>query len=810
MGHDLRYALRRLLLRPAHSAIVALTLGLGIGTSLAVFAVVDAVLVRPLPYPAPGRLVRITQQVPMPGFPELSFSDVAYRSLMQDGRTLAAAAAWQTRDANLVRGDESRRLVVAGVSASLFDVLRVAPTLGRAFTSDEDLPSSPRVVVLADWLWRSAFNADSTVLGRVVTLEGEPVTIVGVLRGDVAFPSRDIAAWEPLRLDPAGINPYQNAYGVVGRLRDGVSLDAARTGLTEPLRTVGRQYPGPHPGSALDPAGYFARVQPLADAVTGDVRPVVLLLLGGVVLLLLLTCANVANLQLASVIGRGEELAVRAAMGATRSRLIRGALIEGIVLAGAGAILGLLVAGVGTGLLATLIPQGSASGGSLLGARMLAATVVVVLLVGAAVGALPVAIVSGRDLSRGLRDRAAGASTLSANGVRRALAAAQVAMAILLLHGSGLLVLSARAAQQVRLGFEPAELLTMRINLPDATLRDRNAREALLRRISGEIAQLPGITASGLVNALPLTPGRQDLAMAVEGRPFKADGTDPMADYRVASSGYFAAMRIPLRSGRVFTDDDAGPTSTPVVISERLARILFPDGEDAVGHRLRFGPASPWMPIIGVVGDARNRSVTEDPRPELYVPGLGTWSNLAFRTEISIVARGRGDAMALAAPIRRVVNGAAPDVAIYNLFTMDEVVRDARARMTVATRLMSGYAVAALLLAVAGIYAVLSYLVTQRRHELAVRMALGASPRAIVGLIARESALLVSMGAAAGMAGALLSSRLLSGLLYGVGALDLGALVLVALGAVATGLAAGLLPARRATRTDPSASLRAG
>lgn len=332
----------------------------------------------------------------------------------------------------------------------------------------------------------------------------------------------------------------------------------------------------------------------------------------------------------------------------------------------------------------------------------------------------------------------------------------------------------------------------------------------MLRRIIQDVSALPGVQSAGLVNALPLEIGRRDQAMAVEGRPFKADGSDPLADYRVVSHGYFAALGIPVLKGRLFTDDDATSTLTPLVISQGLEKLLFPDGADPLGSRLRFGPASPWMPIIGVVGDAKNRSVTEPSRPEFYTPGLGSWSMLAFRTELTIVARTRGNAMALAAPIRRVVREAAADISTYNLATLDDVISVARARITTATQLMSAYAVLALLLAVAGTYALLAYLVSQRRYELAIRLALGASTRDVVRLVGGECARLVGFGIATGLAGAVITSRLLSGLLYGVGTLDpvvtLGVLVVAA----AAGIAAALIPARRAARVDPGLVLRPG
>jgi putative ABC transport system permease protein len=439
---------------------------------------------------------------------------------------------------------------------------------------------------------------------------------------------------------------------------------------------------------------------------------------------------------------------------------------------------------------------------------VLIASVALVFLVGAAVGAFPVLTIAGRDAASGLRDRAAGASPRVAGKVRRILAAAQFALAVALIHSAGLLIASATEVRRERLGFEPASTISMRVNIPVPTFRDRGAREALLRRLRDETEALPGVEAVGLVNALPLTPGRQDLAMAVEGRPFKADGTDPLADYRVASAGYFAAMGIRVVRGRVFTDDDATQTYTPLVISEALAKLLFPDGSDPLGHRLRFGPASPWMPIIGVVEDAKNRRLTETPRPELYTPGLGTWSSLAFRTEITIVARVQGDAMALAQPMQRMVASVAPDVATYEVVSLGDVVREAGSRMTTATRLMTGYAIAAFILAIAGVYAVLTYLISQRHRELAVRRALGASAPDILRLVAHESVRVVGVGAAAGAVGAVLSARLLSGLLFGVGSFDPAVISVVVGTAALAATVAAIVPALRAVRIDPIGSLR--
>jgi predicted permease len=591
-------------------------------------------------------------------------------------------------------------------------------------------------------------------------------------------------------------------------MKEGVTTAEVARDLVIPIREVGKQFPGPHAGSALDLAGYKAVIHPLAAHVVGDARPVVVLLLAGVSMLLLLTCANVANLQLANAIARGEELAVRAALGATRSRLIRGALIEGTLLAAAGAALGLIVAATGARLLSTLLPTGVAFDGTLIGARALAATVAIVIAVGALVGAMPVALSARRDAALALRDRTDSGHSSAPTRMRRTLAAGQVALAVLLLHASGLLITSARTVQRVQLGFRPDSTMSLRINLPAEKLRDRTVRETMLRRILEDAKQIPGVTSAALANALPLTPGRRDQAMALEGRPFRADGSDPIADYRVVTSQYMDVMGITLRRGRMFTDDDANPRNTPLVISEGLAKEIWGDDTDPVGHRLRFGPNAPWMPIIGVVSDAKNRSLTEPPRPEFYAPALGTYANLALRSEITLIVRSATDPRSLIAQMRRVVANVDPEIPTYEIASMREVVRDSRAPMLTATRLMSAYAVAALLLAIAGTYAVLSYLVTQRRRELAVRMALGASPREIVALVARESSAMIGAGVVVGLVSALALAKLLSGLLYGVGALDAGVVLGVVGVASVAGIAAATLPARRAARVDPCAALR--
>jgi predicted permease len=463
---------------------------------------------------------------------------------------------------------------------------------------------------------------------------------------------------------------------------------------------------------------------------------------------------------------------------------------------------------IGTQLLATLMPSGIAVETSLVGSRTLIVAAIMVLVVGATVVAFPVASSARRDAALALRDRASSGSSVTVAGVRRILAAGQVALAVLLLHGSGLLIASARAVQEVALGFRPDSTLSLRINMPAEKFRDRAGRETFVRSLLARVERVPGVSVAAIVNALPLEPGRRDLAMALEGRPFRADGTDPLADYRVVTASYFEAMGIPLRRGRIFRDDEAGPALTPLVISEALAKEIWGDDTDPVGHRLRFGPNAPWMPIVGVVADAKNRSVTEASRPELYTPALGSYSNLALASEFTLIVRSQGNAASLFRPIRRIIHELDPELPIYNVASMRDVVRASRARMTTVTNLMAAYAIAALVLAIAGTYAVLSYLVAQRRREIAVRVALGATPAEVIGLVARESGLMVGAGIVVGLVTAAGLGRLLAGLLYGVGTFDGGVVMTVVVAAGVAGVAAAVIPARRAALVDPCAVLR--
>lgn len=810
MRLDLQFAWRRIARQPRHAALVALTLGLGLGASFAMFGAIDAILLRPLPFREPDRLILVTQTMPIEGLPELAFSDVGYRRVLTDSKTLEDAAAQTARDANLIRGGSTDRIVVSRVTGNFLRLAGITPAIGRAFSAEEDTPNGPRALLLTDRLWRSHFGSDSGVVGTTVNLEGVTTTIVGVLPPEVVYPSRDVGAWEPMQLDPAATTPFTRSFRVIGRLKPGIDLATAQQDLTAAVRSVGRDFPSPHPGTPVDPANYSAKVGPLAASVVGDTRRMALLLTAGVGALLLLTCANVANLRLAESLSRSTEYAVRLALGASRAQLVRGALIEGVLLATLGAAVGAAIAMMGAGVVRALLPTGVPLTATAFGGRAVLAAVACILGVGAAVGAIPVVALTRRAAGEGLRHGATGAVPVAAGRLRKALAAGQVALAVLLLHDASLLLSSAREVGRVSQGFRAEGALAMRISLPAATQRDREARESLLRRLVGGIAAIPGVSSIGIANSLPTMNGPRDQAMAIEGRPFKADGTDPMADFRIVSNGYFAAMGIPLVEGRVFTDDEATDRSTPLVVNRALARQLMPNGESVVGRRLKFGPVSAWMPIVGVVGDAKNRSLAEPPRPEFYTPALGTWSQMSLRTQVMLVARTEVEPTALAPAMRELVRSSAPDVAVVDLSPLPDVVRRSRTRVDAVTRLMGVYAATALLLAIAGTYALLSFLVAQRRREIGLRIALGASPTAVVSLVLREAAQVAGSGALLGLLGAAATGRLLAGMLYGVTTMEPRILLGVVGGALVSAALASFVPAQQALRADPAATLRAG
>lgn len=810
MRHDVWYALRRLAARPWHFALVVAIFAVGTAASFTVYRLADAVLLHALPYRDADQLIHISAHIPIAPHQEFGLSDVGYRALERDNHTLAAVAAYRTTGVNLTRGALPERVLSTRVTANFFDVVGLRPTIGRNFVRGEETAHGPTVLVLSDAYWRRAFAADPSVIGRTVRIDGAPATIIAVADPRLVFPSSNVAYFTLMDLDPVGREPYQLGLDVLGRRKPGVSVETARLDATRIMQRVARDNPGPHRTVTSDVSAFQAVVRSLGDDIAGGVRPTLLLLLGAVACVLLLTLVNVATLELVRTSTQRASTAVRAALGASQARLVRGALIEGGIQALFGGAIGLALSTITVNALRNLVP-------SALSANMsMSATVLVVaglIMIGCTLASafFPVVVATRRDLQSALRERQS--ATRRSALIRRGLIVAQIGFACALVYGAVLLVLSVRDAQRVRLGFDPAGVVTFNVNLPAETYRTPAEVATAFDVITSELRSIPGIRTIGLASGLPLDPVVQATLLGVEGRPFLADGTDPTLDLRIVSADYFEAMHIASVAGRTFRPGDTYLDGTPVVISRSAVKVLFPDGGDPLGHRVRTGPFAPWMSIIGVVDDVRNRSLTEESHPELYLPFAAPRSPVGVSREMAVVVQASSAVdehvlRSITSEAQRRLLRLNPDLPMYNARAYAEILRDAQTRERTTMRVLVAFAAVALLLAIAGSYALLMFSVVERRRELAVRMAVGANRRTLIALVGREMLTVVAVGAAAGMTGATLLTRVLSRYVAGVNVVDprvwVGTLAAVAI----AGVLSTLVPARRAAQVDPMLVLR--
>lgn len=795
LRQDLRFALRQLRSHPGFTAVVLLTLGLGIGANTAMFSVVDAVLLRPLPYPEASRLVLLQGHKEGIGNEAASVPD--FLDWKAQSRSFSGMTAFAGASLNLAASDgrPPQRLVAARVTSDFFRTLGVAPSPGRGFTAQEDRPGAGKVVVLGRSLWKDRFGADPDVIGRAVTLNGEPYTVVGIAAPGFEFPSW-AQAWTPVAPQPGspGQGRRSDFLGVVGRLAPGVTLEAARADMAAIGQRLERQYPATN-------TGWSVAVTPLRERIVGDVRPALLVLLGAVGLVLLIACANVANLLLARGAARRRELAMRAALGAPRRRLVGQLLAESLVLSVLGAGLGILLTFWATRALVGLDPGAlpRLSEVHLDGAVLLfalgAALVTTVLF-----GLVPALRLTRTDLRGELVDGARTAGSIGRGVLDRGLVAAQVAIAVVLLVGAGLLIRSFAHLQGVDPGFRARGVLTARVSLPDNRYPDDPRVREFWTSLLARVGRLPGVTEAGVTTDLPLQSGSY-LSFRVQGRP--APGRDEVQDAVVCSVGgdYFQALGIPLVRGRL-PDARDGPGDRPVAVIDRAMARRYWGEHDPIGDRISFD-GNRWYTIVGVVGSVRTESLDRPGYPHAYLSVLQS-----PRHGMALALRTDGDPTALAGAVRAAVGALDPTLPVYSLRSMREIVETSilRPRFDVAT--LATFAALALLLALIGIYGVLSYAVSRRLRELGVRMVLGADRGATIRFVLRLGMTPVLAGVAVGLAGAVLAVRVLSGLLYGVSPLDPVTFVLVPAALVAVAALACWLPAWRATRVDPVHALR--
>ena len=796
LARDVRLAGRTLSRRKGLVFTAVCSLALGIGANSAVFSVIDAVLLRPLPLPRPDRLVVIEESK----HGEASGSNPArladWASQVTD---LAAVAGFYGEGLILTGGAEPVRLRAVRTFGRPLDVLGVRPLRGRGFTPAEEAGRSDRVALVGEGLWRRRFGADPRLLGRALTLSGQPYLVIGVVPDGLGYPA-DLDLLIPAPPDVQQTSRHAGFLKIVARMKPAATLAGLRAQLTTVARRLARQYPETD-------AGRGARPVPLREDQSGGARLPLLILLGTVAMVLLIACVNIASLLLARAAERQREAAIRAALGAGRGGLIRLYLVESLLLAVAGGGLGLLLATALLTALKDLLPADTPRLASAhLDPRVVGFGLLLSLLCGLAFGLAPAWQASRRQSAGGLRDGVRSGTSAGELRTRRILVAVQVMLSVVLLVGVGLLAKSLFAMRGAPLGFRPDSVLTVKINFPWDTPKPR--LESFAAQALESFAALPGVERVGLADRLPFEGGSQSGPIAVEGRPLSPQLAERPVSHRAASAGYFRAMDIPLRSGR-FLRDGAGPDGPrEALVNEALAKAYFPAGE-ALGRRITFdvkpekGQPPVWFEIAGVVGDVRLTADQEAPMPEVFVLPRDTYWPLE-----RFVLRAAGAPGALAPAVRRAVHRIDPDLPVDEIAGMDEAVDLATADSRVRVRLLAGFAVIALWLAALGLYGVLASDVAQRTHEIGVRLALGADPDRVSRAVLGKGLSIVLAGLLLGLGGSVALGRWLGALLFGVQPLDPTVLVGVSLTMLAVAAAASYLPASRAAEVDPGIALR--
>ena len=804
---DLSYALRSLRRAPGFTTVAVLTLALGIGANTAIFTVVSSVLLEPLGYRDPQRLVFIHSQFPTIGFDKFWISPPEYRDLQERARSYSDIGAWRTGQVSLSGLENPTRVTSAVASAELFSTLGVPARLGRAYNKEEDAQGVEPVAVISHRLWQSAFGGDSSLVGRLIEVNGTQRTLVGVMPPGFDVEDAGVDVWIPLALPANPTNRGSHFLNLVGRLAPGVTLDRARNEMGVLLTQWRDVVPSGH---VPNDSTHRVVVKDLREEVVGDIRPALLILLGAVGFVLLIACANVANLLLAKAEVRQKEIAVRAALGAGRGRLLRQFLTESVALAVIGGAVGLLLGYWGLkGLLAASpdsVPRAASIG---LDARVLLFTIGVSLFTGLLFGLAPLLHLSPRTM--GLTLKEGGQRTTATGGrmlLRRLLVVSEVALAVVLVVGAGLLLRSFAALQRVDPGFDPRGVLTFQLFLTQAAYPEPNDRIAFFDRLSRRLEELPGVTRAAAMSGLPPLRDVNANDTEFEGKQQTPDGPVHNVDYyQVVTGDYFATMRIPIIDGRAFTASDDAAATPVVIINERLARVFYP-GENPIGQRIRpSGPdGTPWYTVVGVSRDVKQGGLSEQAGTELYFhyPQTGTF----VPRSMNVVVRSTRDPLLLVDDVRRAVWSVDRSLPLAYLQSMEANLAGSMSRPRFLARLLGIFALVALVLAAVGTYGVLSYSVAERQREIGIRMALGAETNRVMGMVLRDGLGVAALGLAIGVAGAFALTRLMATLLFGISTTDPATFVAAPAVLAVVALAACYLPARRATRVDPMDALR--
>ena len=799
---DLRFALRGLIKHPMFTAIAVITLALGIGGSTSIFTVVDAALLRGLPYRSSDRLYHIWENTPKKEFPKREFSYPDYQDYQQNN-VFEGLAAYTGGGVILSGYGDPESLNAPRASANFFSVLGVDPMLGRTFQAGEDTQGGPKVTILTYGLWQRRFGGDQGIVGRALTLNGESYTVIGVLPASFQFALRPADLWVPYQPTQNQLTRrFMHGTNLIGRLKSDKTVEEAQSELSLIASRIEQQHNDSHAGTTV-------RIVPLQEEVVGSVRPILLVLLAAVGFVLLIACANVASLLLTRALSRQKEVAIRSALGASRWRVIRQLLTESLLLSLVGGAAGLVIAYWGVPALVAVLPQSQLNAMPFLkalniNAGILTFSFALSLLTGLIFGLAPALQSSKLDLNEALKEGGRQTSIGAGHRLRSAMVVTEIALAVVLLVGAGLMMKSLFRLLQTNIGFKTENVLTMTVILPPSKYMDANKQINFNDQLRERVQSLPGVSGAGTVNILPVNSGNTT-RFYVDGDPIPAPGQENEANIRTVSDNYFKALGVPVLAGRTFDARDTNDGQSVVIIGKTVADRVFA-GRDPIGKKLRYPSIQvDGVVVVGVVGDVKITGLDEALRPVLYYPFRQSSSTFA-----NLVARTDSDPNALAGAIRNEIRNLEPDAAILNVRTMDDMIAQTPASFMrrFPALLISIFAGVALLLASIGIYGVVSYSVSQQTHYIGVRMALGASPADILKMVLKQGLVLALLGVGIGVLAALGLMRLLSTLLYQVSTNDVTTFATVTGALFIVALLACYLPARRATKVDPLVALR--
>ncbi len=808
LWQDLRYGFRMLARNPGFTAVAVLTLALGIGANTTIFSVVNAILLRPLPYPEADRLVRVWQHSPGSGFPLVGLSEFEWTEYRQHQHSFEGIAVYFTAGANLTGQGEALRVNAAVVSANFFSVLGVEPGLGRAFTPEEDTPGNDQVIVLEHGFWQRRFGSDPDVVGQAVVLNGRKQLVVGVMPPGFAYPPGEVDLWVPIAIDTANLNSSAHYLSALARIKPGETFEQASAEFNNLALQQLQEYPDRYPQNA----GWGGHLVRLHESLVGAVRPALLVLLAAVGLVLLVACANVANLLLARGVERKKEIAIRMALGASRVAIMKQLLTEGVLLALMGGATGLLLAAWSVDFLPALLPEGLLNyTGVGIDLGVLAFTLVVSIVTVVLFGVVPAWQTSNPDLHVALKEGGRSSNIGGHRRLRHLLVVSEVALSLVLLIGAGLLAKSLSRLLDVDQGFRTENILTFRVSLPAARYDEAHKVTAFYRELFEKLGGLPGVTSAGGTQHLPLGGTRGSWRLVVDGLPPEPGSPIPYArveaDLFSVSPGYFDAIGMEIVKGRGFRESDTLTSPRAVVVDELFVRRFWPGGEEPLGKKVdilqNIGDTPNWRTIVGVVRHAKHYGPAAKGREQVYFPYTQRPVNSMFAT-----MRTAGESRGILPTVRSQVASLDPDLPIYNLRTMEQRLAQTVAQPRFTAWLLSIFALLAVVLASVGLYGVISYSVSRRTHEIGIRMALGAQPHDILKLVVGQGMVLTLAGVGVGLAASFALTRFLESLLFGVSATDPATFTAVSVLLAAVALLACYIPARRATKIDPMVALR--